>query len=529
MRKFIALYTNECIKLTHRILLIVGIVALLLVPFIIFLSSSRNLEPVEIIVSDEGYIAKADELIAEYEERYDNISNMYGDEIDPADWWGMVELESAGILLDEAKSLRDADPKQLSIVYMANVLENYSYNQAILNTYETMIADAGDNEVLLEEAENFLFNMTRNLTYEDLVEAQKAGETVLDSGLLEDYINYRFVSGDFTKGVGEVMDNEAAYRALWNKVSVNDELIYNREMFYTLESVIDGYMRRSQSLQTGQDDRSYENRPLTPLSEASIEREMGILLYQIEHPNYLNANTGINSISFRPPAANRAYNNAFSAMYLILIIGMLILAASTVSQEIETGTIKALIISPTKRYKIILAKFIALISLALGLALMTILWIQLLSLIFFGSGSLPGLVVSLNGNVFGFPPMMATLVRLLLSLVQLIMFIIIGMTLSTVMRHTAIAVGLSIGIFFANMIAQLIMLTMSFSETIRLLPFFNIDFSGRVGASLADWLFGGMFTNHYELIPLEFSVIYTLILGAVLLWITFDSFIRRDI
>lgn len=537
MRKFWALLINECIKLTHRTLFIVGVVSLLLIPLLVFYRGSRpdsydRYVDNEVIEGEETGVHEGEEtgVLGEFRRSYENAVDNYGE--DPAwdvyDWWERYEVLSAKYRLEEAEAIAATDPNRLNIVYITDVISSYGNNRAIQVIYQEMVDEADGDPEQLEEATWFMNDMARGQSIEQIEASQTTAKLALESGKLDDYIDYRFSSGDFSKGVGEITDNEVLYRSLWDKVDENQDLLYDDELFYTLEGTIDGYMRRVQSLQIGVDDRAYGNAPLTPHVEGIIKNEMNILMYQIEHTEFLMANTGVET-SVRLTASTRSFNNSFSAMYLILTIGMMILSASTVSQEMETGTIKALIISPTKRYKIILAKFVSLIMVALGLALVTVLWILMLSQFFFGSGSLPGLLINAGNSVLAFRPFMAAMVRLAASLVQLIIFMIAGMTLSTVLRHTAIAVGLSIGIFFGNMIAQLILLVTPFTERVRLLPFFNIDFSGRIGASLADWIFGDMFYSHYPYLPFAYSAIYTAVLAFLLLWTCFDSFIRRDI
>lgn len=530
MRKFFAVYLNEMIKSTHRVLVIVGLISLLLMPAIVFFFSSRNLS------YDAGYIAddneNADTIVQMHQDNYDYMLSQFENfdeaEISNDPWWG-IELAAAKNRLENAQMIRDTDPALFRLGFIDSVLDTQGWNQGILDVYRQMKSEEDElgDEYSGYDPETFLREAS-GWTESELAETVNAGAAVLSEGTLDAYIDYIFLGRFDTawmQGAGREL-----YRELWDGVQITDEVLRDSQQFRILEQEINEYMNRAQGLEEGSYQGIYGGiEALTPILEEQLGREINVIKYKLENPAYLSANTNISGSYGYVPTATDAFNNSFGIVYLILVIGMLILSASTVSQEVETGTIKALIISPTKRYKIMLAKILALMTVALGLFLIAFMWIQLLSLIFFGSGSLPALVVSLGDSVLAFPPLAAGLIRLLLSFVQLFVFMLVGVTLSTVMRHTAMAVGLSIGIFFVNTIAQMILLASEFSERTRLMPFFHIDFAGRIGASLTDWVFGGFFTNVYPYITPLYSIIYTVILVGLLAWISFDSFTRRDI
>lgn len=525
MRKFNALFINEMIKLTRRVLIVVGLIALLVIPLLVFVVSKQSYRYEQVYQDDLTDLEYANQKVEEYETRYADIQGMYGDPYEYMDIWSMYDVESYKQQLEVAKEIRDSEPRKLRLVYINSLLNSSADSRAILAVYDyVMDSDLSDEEKA--DTADLVLNYTGQRTLEEVQEVRDLAAEAINSGTLEAYINFntRISEPYFNSSYSE--EEQKMMQELWAKVEVDEETLYNSQAFGTVERTIDSYIDRQTALRVG----TYEGSPLTPQIEKKLTNEMAVILYQIENPEYMNANTGVtNSYYSYRPAATDAFNNAFTFVFLILMIGMMILSASTVSQEIETGTIKALIISPTKRYKIILAKFLALVAVALILFIISIAWIALLSFMFYGADSLPGLLLTVASDVVAFGPVMAAFVRMLICFVQVVMFIIVGMTLSTTLRHTAMAVGLSIGLFFANMIAQLIIMTTRFSETLRLLPFLNIDFSGRIGASIPDMLIGGYFQSHYTYIPLQYSIIYTLIFAFLLLWITFDSFVRRDI
>lgn len=526
MRRFLALYINEMIKLTHRVLTLVGLAALVLVTLFVFLvGRNSNGGRTDADVSSTADLDYANLQLAAIEAEFEQMSNEGIDEPTPYDPWSWIMRERARLKVERARALRDSDPGQFKYVYILKLLDGYSLNSAAIHVYNEL-EDLSAEDAMMRDY------MTHTLAYVGAASASEletralTAEKALDDGTFESYLDYNFLfdsGSDFGRS-----ELRAVYQEIWEAAEVDEAIRKDQDRFEMLERRISDYMVRINGLMFGIDERGWNSVPLWPLAEPQFRVERDVLRYQIENPNYLDAQNGFTDISDMT-IAGQTYTGAFISMYFVLFIGMMILSASSLSQEIETGTIKALILSPVKRYKIVLAKLFALLTLAFALGLLTIFCMQAFSLILFGPSSLPALVLGFGNHIFSIAQPFAAIVQFLFAFVQLTVFIVAALTLSAVIRHTATAVGLSLGLFFMSVVAQFILADSRFSETLRLLPFYHVDFSGRIGLSLVSVISGLGLSSHYQMISWKMSAIYVVVLNGLLLWICFDSFVRRDI
>ena len=98
---------------------------------------------------------------------------------------------------------------------------------------------------------------------------------------------------------------------------------------------------------------------------------------------------------------------AISAMISIgisvIAILVIIIAGGSVSSELSSGTIKSLIISPTRRWKIFTAKFLSITSVGLVCSILTLVAAIISYLVFFGSGEMSPYVYASSGVVHAIP------------------------------------------------------------------------------------------------------------------------------
>lgn len=531
MRKIASLLINELIKLTRRIVLFIGLISLLLIPLLTFINARNNdrFNREEMTWDDESF---AEYFISIRQNNVDAIIDQESDPLADGDFHSAQFLESLKLQIETATALQARDPRYLRIAFIDRVIEQRADSQALINVYEAIKERPGDATANRQLADQFL---EESYLGTSITEHQKQIATIdalLKQPTIDAYVEFNRSLGFYGFGQSRAFDQqtEALYISLWAQVPNTEIALYDEHSFIRLEQNIEEYIDRYRSLSSGVDRRNFDTVAMTPLLESQIRDEMQILRFQLQNPSYLFANTALsNAPQTHQNAAGQAFNTSFTLNLLVIMVGLMIFAASTISQEIETGTIKTLIISPTKRYKILLAKLFALLIIGLLLFTISVLWIACLSYLFYGSDSLPRLIVVFEGQLLAFKPLGAVLFRLLLSSVQIFVFVLLSVCLSTVIRHTAIAVGLAIGLYLANIIAQIVAYRGAFSELMRWLPFMNIDFAGRIGASMAHMVLGGWVNDQYMHIPPVYSAVYTLLLSGFLLWISFDSFVRRDI
>lgn len=125
---------------------------------------------------------------------------------------------------------------------------------------------------------------------------------------------------------------------------------------------------------------------------------------------------------------------------------MIVIAGGIIASEFSQGTIKFLLINPVKRWKILVAKYLTVISIgALLLLLLAVLSAPVIGLLFgFKNMNAPYLYVS-GGEVHQMNSFFAVIKTYLLSSVDLIVMITLSFSLSSVARSSAMAVGFGLG------------------------------------------------------------------------------------
>ena len=218
-----------------------------------------------------------------------------------------------------------------------------------------------------------------------------------------------------------------------------------------------------------------------------------------------------------------------------LLLLLMIVAGGTVSQEMATGSIKSLIIAPVRRWKIFVAKLIAVLTLAAAGGLITWGLSLLVDGIFFGFSTQPAYVFAVGGTAHSMPFLLFFLARTGVELIPVLVYAFFALLLSTVTRNTAVAVGLSMATYFVGNIAYAFVAQLTQDEWVRFLPFANLSLTSRIfptlsGASLTGVLSGASITDAAGVTgSLAFSACYLAVLCFLMLYTAFDSFTRRDI
>lgn len=221
----------------------------------------------------------------------------------------------------------------------------------------------------------------------------------------------------------------------------------------------------------------------------------------------------------------------FSYMKNILAVGtfmfellLLILAGGAISQELATGSIKSLIISPTKRWKIYVAKFISLVTVGIIAAIICYLIGIVVYGVFFGLNTISPYIYTSSGNAMLMSFYLFSFTKLFIDLIPVGFYMVLALMLSTITRNTAASVGISIGVLFGGTIAYSILAGLLTGEWMKFLPFPNFDFASKI------------FTFDPSISPasgvtttIAFSSIYIISTVCLMFYIGLDSFNRRDI
>lgn len=272
-------------------------------------------------------------------------------------------------------------------------------------------------------------------------------------------------------------------------------------------------------------DYNKYNMPLSIEDEEYIKNKLAVDLYNVEH-KYIATYDSFSDDYI----ASTAFNSCISFGGLFVAILVMILAGTAISQEIATGSIKSLIIAPVKRWKIMLAKILSLLTVTIT-CLLTLYLISLISctLCFGTSVQLP-YVYAKAGTAYEIPYLLYSLCAVGVRGIKIAVYMIFALLLSTITRNSALAVGLSVGTYFGiDSVFNIISVFASDSEWIKFLPFEHLDLAAKFFeySPIYTSAYSGMLTTSGT--SLTFSLIYLGVLTFTMLLTSFDSFNHRDI
>jgi ABC-2 type transport system permease protein len=203
------------------------------------------------------------------------------------------------------------------------------------------------------------------------------------------------------------------------------------------------------------------------LSDAEVENlttRNTIILYRIQH-NYPEIKRKTLPYSM----------NATVDIALLVSVFMIVLTALCITNEYNYGTILQLFSYPFKRFKIILAKMVALVSIALGLLVLLYTVSILFGGLFFGFDVSGPYLFQSNGSIFEINYYVYVLAKYALSFIEVLVYISIAMTVSVLTRNAAVTIGL---VTLPAILAKPILETLTIDyklNNLNLIPFASFD------------------------------------------------------
>lgn len=233
-----------------------------------------------------------------------------------------------------------------------------------------------------------------------------------------------------------------------------------------------------------------------------------------------------------PVNVTNAKTNATGSMVPSIVgVVSIIIAGAMVAHEFSTGTIRFLLTRPVKRYKILLSKLVVVILVTFVFMLIAFFTAIITSgiLYSFSDFAIPELTIE-NGQVVEYSYLANEFNLMLIDLLPIYLFVILAFAISTVIKSTAAAVGVSLGGWFAGYIANTFVIqSIIYGEEIitkipwiKYTPIPYLDFSYFTNAEFSLALSKAGYT-------IGFGSIVLLAYMLVLLAISFIVFIRQDI
>ena len=214
--------------------------------------------------------------------------------------------------------------------------------------------------------------------------------------------------------------------------------------------------------------------------------------------------------------------DAFSGYSLFIIILIIIVAGTIVSEEFNKGTIKLLLVRPYSRIKILLSKYITcLIVLVCSMVCVTLMQTVVGGIVFgFDSYKDPTVVYNFTTNSLNTVSILGTLATAALAILpKLILLMTLAFTLSTVITNTPVAIAIPL---LGSMVESIINQLAIMYEKANFLKYFvtpNWDFS--------QYLYGSL--PQMKGITLEFSVCICLAYFIVMMALSIWNFKNKNI
>ena len=217
----------------------------------------------------------------------------------------------------------------------------------------------------------------------------------------------------------------------------------------------------------------------------------------------------------------RYMNSVVYGLSMLVTLFTVIVGSGNVAAEFSDGTIKQLLIRPHSRVKILLAKYIVVLTYSLVLLTTLIVTGYILGLLFFGpSGyntpvSEPNFLGEVKEGVAGDQ----FFIKMLYTIPNLLIIVTLSFMLSTLMKSNALAVGVAIFILFSSQtLGGIIML---FSENYAWMKFLIFPHLDLTIYALQDEIMDD--------ITLPISLAILAVYYAIFMAITFITFKKRDI
>lgn len=213
-----------------------------------------------------------------------------------------------------------------------------------------------------------------------------------------------------------------------------------------------------------------------------------------------------------------AFNSSKSLLRVAGIL-LIIIAAGIVANEFSQGTIKFLLINPETRGRIIISKYLTVVSLGFAMLIEFFLMNFLFGLIAFGTEQafLPMIEV-VNGAIKTSSPYLKMFGMYLLAGVEILVMSTIAFMISSLLRNSAVSVAFGLGSYLGGSILVTLLYEGFELDFARYLIFANLDFSTILTGD-------GMIVNQ----SLSSAIVIVAVHMFVFLLTAYDGFVRREV
>ena len=527
MNKIIALYKNELIKISRKVSTIIFMIIMIIGCFGVggimkFMEAQTNQYSNSYV--DTNQIQRyTDDLTAQIQSQTTSLAD----------------------LDKQIESMSDTPENQMALQSLKDQRANVSIQIEMMQTEIDKELFIGYQNNFLTQALQDLTNLKSEVYSLEMIPAElrdAAWQNTLDSknqlladllGILDsrnfdEYISImKDAAADNNSLSASDKEIQTEYYTLWYQLDPSggiDDMTMSNQAQGIAQSV--GDMRRSINDKVDYTSYSQSSAPMSPDQVSNMENRLAVMEYQISH----NSVAISNGMDFSAGSSS----SIFGFGLFIIVLMMLVLAGGAVSQEISSGSIKSLIIAPVKRWKIFTAKVLSLLT--VGLLALVVLYIfgMLSQGLFFGFSKIPYVYAS-DGVAAAIPSALYRFLSLLVSYIDIIVYMAFAFMLSVLTRNTAVAVGSSIAMYFGGSAVLSVMMMLPSYEWLKFIPFANLDLNSRVFPfssmmqDISTSFFSMVTRTSFTLPDLIFSLIYLAIFLFCMTYTAMDSFNRRDL
>ncbi|MGL5972931.1 MAG: ABC transporter permease subunit [Oscillospiraceae bacterium] len=508
MRKFFGLYINEMIKIISKVNVIVMIVVMVVITASLVVVNKIAYDS----IPDESYYEVGGENFI-----IDDMKNQ------------ITEMESRLKGVQDKISKSDEDNKLALLVEensLKNIIEMYkTFSEKGVNIYANTWDVSLYNQILSNK--NIVFQKNIENTMGLLSNEEKKELVILQENINK--LNEMISKGDYIGYINfsdENIKKDTMLKEEKKKIYLESNEIRRKsnpngdtgDEGQNLEKVLSEFENLKIILLENVD--TYNNKPLTPERRDEIQNKIDVTNYKI------NNNIDFN-IDYKDQISSSVTSSFMEFGIFFLSVILIIVAGSTISNEISTGSIKSLIISPMKRSKIYSAKVLSIVT--FGIACLIILYITLMFAIkvFWGDLTMNPFTTVLSGKVVEINFYLYQFILLTIKYSSVLFFAIFALMLSTITRNTAISVSISIASLFAGAVVTQALNFLDSSDWVKFLPYANLNLETKILPNYD--IFNIINFTKPVSVSLEFSLIYLIITFVCISYIGYDSFVRRDI
>jgi ABC-2 type transport system permease protein len=388
----------------------------------------------------------------------------------------------------ESKELYDSVIKNDYLVYLEKSIksskEEIKNIESTIKTSEEEVKKNPDNKNLVTELENSKFQLKA------LEERLKATEYRYNNKISYDNKDWK---------------NNTIKDIAYNIDMKNEKLLSETEFTqYNSEKIAKGYTYE-------QYKKDYEDKI------KSIEQAIELDWYSLEN--------NISQIKFDNDIRN-SVNTTYLMYVSIAIILCIIIGGGIVSSEYSTGTVRLLMIRPVSRWKILLSKLISVFIIGYGVLTTTVVLNIISSGIINGFGGLATKVIAFSGDKIVEQNFIISIIpKLLFSSISLIFIIALVFAISTIIKNTALAVGLTTVAYLGSSVATMIMVRLGMKWVGKtILPYMNLS------TFITSPYYAEMFKSEYNIVlnP-TMGAIQLLVFATILIIVSFLVFEKRDV